>query len=178
MSAFIDQYRARFGVELICRTLQVSASAYYKRATGQRSARQIEDERLTARIRQIHEENYHCYGYRRMTVALARAGEHVGRDRVRRLMAQAGLAGAKRRGKPWRTTIPDPGAQRAPDLLGRDFTAERPDSKWVGDFTYLRTWEGKVYFSFIIDVYSRMIVGWQFANHMRTDLVLDALRRA
>ena len=134
MSAFIDQHRARFGVELICRTLKVSASAYYQRATGERSARAVEDERLTARIRQIHEENYHCYGYRRMTSALARAGEHVSRDRVRRLMAQAGLAGAKRRGKPWRTTIPDPGAQRAPDLLGRDFTAERPDSKWVGDF--------------------------------------------
>jgi putative transposase len=126
----------------------------------------------------VHATNYECYGYRRMTVALAREGEQVGRDRVRRLMAAHDLQGAKRRGKPWRTTIPDPGAQRAPDLLKRDFSAEAPDTRWVGDFTYLRTWEGRVFFSFIIDVYSRMIVGWQFANHMRTDLVLDALRMA
>jgi len=113
-----------------------------------------------------------------ITVALCRDGEQVGRDHVRRLMARAGIQGAKRRGKPWRTTIPDPEAQRAPDLLCRDFRAERPDAKWVGDFTYLRTWEGRVFFSFIINVYSRMIVGWHFANHMCTDLVLDALRMA
>ena len=178
MTAFIDQNRESFGVELICRTLEVSASAYYQRKTGVQSARQVEDERLTGRIRAVHAENYECYGYRRMTVALVRDGEQVGRDHVRRLMTENGLQGAKRRGKPWRTTTPDPAAQRAPDLLCRDFSAERPDTRWVGDFTYLRTWEGRVFFSFIIDVYSRMIVGWQFANHMRTDLVLDALRMA
>lgn len=179
MSAFIDQHRDRFGVELICRTLEVSASAYYQRRTGRRSARSIEDQRLTGRIRTVHKENYEAYGYRRMTVALRREGEHdVGRDRVARLMRQAGIRGAKRRGKPWRTTIPDPTAQKAPDRVNRDFTAQAPDQLWVGDFTYLRTWQGKVYFSFILDVYSRMIVGWQFANHMRTDLVLDALRMA
>jgi putative transposase len=93
-------------------------------------------------------------------------------------MRQAGIQGAKRRGKPWRTTIPDPGTERRPDLVKRDFTAERPDELWVGDLTYLRTWEGKVYFAFIIDAFSRMIVGWQLATHMRTDLVLDALRMA
>lgn len=178
MSRFIEEHRGSFGVEPICRVLGVSASAYYQRKTGQRSARDLEDERVTAKIVEVHRTNYECYGYRRMTVALAREGEIVGRDRVYRLMAQASLQGAKRRGKPWRTTAPDPEALRAPDLLCRDFSAERPDAKWVGDFTYLRTWEGKVYFSFIIDVYSRMIVGWQFANHMRTDLVLDALRMA
>jgi putative transposase len=178
VSAFIDRYREQFGVELICRTLQVSASAYYRRRTGERSARAVEDERLLGRIGQLHKENYECYGYRRMTSALARAGEQVGRDHVRRLMGQAGLQGAKRRGKPWRTTVPDPDAQRPADLVKRDFTAGAPDRLWVGDFTYLRSWEGKVYFAFIIDVYSRMIVGWQFANHMRTDLVLDALRMA
>ena len=126
----------------------------------------------------MHAQNYECYGYRRMTVALAREGEQVGRDRIYRLMVASGLQGAQRRGKAWRTTTPDPEAQRASDLLCRDFSAEQPDIKWVGDFTYLRTWEGKVYFSFVIDVFSRMIVGWQFANHMRTDLVLDALRMA
>jgi putative transposase len=93
-------------------------------------------------------------------------------------MAENGLRGAKRRGKPWRTTTPDPGAERRPDLVNRDFTAVAPDRLWVGDFTHLRCWEGKAYFSFVIDVFSRKIVGWQFASHMRTDLVLDALRMA
>jgi putative transposase len=178
VSAFIDKYRGRFGVELICRTLGVSASAYYQRATGERSARRNEDERVTVKIRGLFKENYECYGVRRMHAALVRDGERVGRDQVARLMRAAGIKGAKRRGKPWRTTISDPAAQKRPDLVQRDFTAPAPDRLWVGDFTYLRTWEGKVYFSFVIDVYSRMIVGWQFASHMRTDLVLDALRMA
>jgi putative transposase len=178
VSAFIDRYRGRFGVELICRTLEVSASAYYQRESGERSERAIEDERLIAKIRTLFAENYECYGVRRMHHALLRDGELVGRDQVARLMRQAGLQGAKRRGKPWRTTISDPTAPKRPDLVGRDFTAQAPDRLWVGDFTYLRTWQGKVYFSFVIDVYSRMIVGWQFASHMRTDLVLDALRMA
>jgi putative transposase len=93
-------------------------------------------------------------------------------------MRAAGIQGAKRRGKPWRTTVPDPGALRPPDLVDRDFTASRPDELWLADFTYLRCWEGLVFFSFVIDAYSRRVVGWQFANHMRTDLVLDALRMA
>jgi putative transposase len=178
VSAFIEEYRGRFGVELICRTLGVSASAYYQRASGERSARRSEDERLTVKIRRLFNENYECYGVRRMHAALVRDGERAGRDHVARLMRAAGIKGAKRRGKPWRTTISDPAAQKRPDLVQRDFAAPAPDRLWVGDFTYLRTWEGKVYFSFVIDVYSRMIVGWQFASHMRTDLVLDALRMA
>jgi len=179
VSAFIDQQRAAgFAVELICRTLGVSASAYYQRRTGQRSARSIGDERLLARIEQLHEANYCAYGYRRMWKALGRAGEDVGRDRVKRLMAANEIQGAKRRGKPWRTTTPDPTARRAPDLVQRDFSATLPDVLWVADFTYLRCWEGVVFFSFVIDAYSRRIVGWQFASHMRTDLVLDALRMA
>jgi transposase InsO family protein len=109
---------------------------------------------------------------------LQRAGETVGHDHVKRLMRQAGIQGAKRRGKPWRTTTPDPAATRPPDLVDRDFTASRPDELWVADFTYLRCWEGVVFFSFVIDVFSRRIVGWQFANNMRTNLVLDALRMA
>jgi transposase InsO family protein len=97
---------------------------------------------------------------------------------VERLMRQNAIQGAKRRGKPWRTTTADPAALRSPDRVNRDFTASRPDEKWFADFTYLRCWEGPVFFSFVIDAYSRMIVGWQFASHMRTDLVLDALRMA
>ena len=178
MSAFIDEHRGRFGVEPICRVLDVSASAYYQRASGERSGRRVEDERLLAVICELHAANYYAYGYRRMWKALGRAGETVGRDHVKRLMRTNGIQGAKRRGKPWRTTKPDPAAHRPPDLVQRNFSAQRPDELWVADFTYLRCWEGVVFFSFVIDVFSRRVVGWQFASHMRTDLVLDALRMA
>jgi putative transposase len=178
VSAFIDSHRERFGVEPICWTLDVSASAYYQRATGERSERSVEDERLCARIRELHEQNFECYGYPRVWHELQREGEQVGRDHVARLMRQEGIRGAKRRGKPWRTTTPDREAHKRPDLVKRNFTAERPDALWVGDLTYLRTWEGRMFFAFLIDVFSRMIVGWQLATHMRTDLVLDAVRMA
>ena len=178
MSRYIDEHRGRFGVEPICRVLDVSASAYYHRATGQRSQRVIDDERLLDCVREVHAANYYAYGYRKMWLALRRAGEAVGRDHVKRLMHAHGIQGAKRRGKPWRTTIADPAATRSPDLVNRDFTADRPDALWVADFTYVRCYEGMVFFSFVIDVYSRRIVGWQFASHMRTTLVLDALRMA
>ena len=178
MSTFIEGRRERFGVEPICRALEVSASAYYKRRTGRRSARAIEDERLLARIREVHERNYCAYGYRRMSIALKREGEEVGKGRVQRLMREAEIQGAKRRGKPWRTTKADPAAQRRPDLVERDFSAIAPNRLWVGDFTYLRSWEGALFFSFVIDAFSRKVVGWQLASHMRTDPVLDALRMA
>ena len=178
MSAFVDEHRGRFGVEPICRVLDVSASAYYQRRSGERAPRAVEDERLLERIGEMHAANYYAYGYRRMWKALLRAGEEVGRDRVKRLMRTHAIQGAKRRGKPWRTTTPDPAAHRPPDLVQRNFSAERPDQLWVADFTYLRCWEGPVFFSFVIDVFSRRVVGWQFAGHMRTDLVLDALRMA
>ena len=178
MSAFIEQERGRFGVEPICRVLGVSASAYYQRASGQRSARAVEDDRLVELIREIHARNYYCYGSWRMWRALQRAGEEVGRGRVERLMRRNGIQGAKRRGKPWRTTIPDRQAQRRPDLVQRDFSAAGRNQLWVADFTYLRCWEGLVFFAFVVDAYSREVVGWQFAAHMRTDLVLDALRMA
>jgi transposase InsO family protein len=178
VSVFVDEHRERFGVEPICKTLEISASAYYQRAKSERSARSLEDERLLALIAEIHEANYCAYGYRRMWIALQRAGEQVGRGRVARLMREAGIQGAKRRGRPWRTTTPDPSAHRRPDLVQRDFSAEGPDRLWVGDFTYLRSWEGASFFSFVIDAFSRKVVGWQLASHMRTDLVLDALRMA
>lgn len=178
MSAYVDQHRERFGVEPICEVLDVSASAYYQRATGERSARDVEDERLLSVIRTTHKDNFEAYGYRKLWKTLIRAGESAPRCRVQRLMAADGLQGAKRRGKPWRTTTSDPTAQRAKDLVGRDFTAIAPNRLWIGDFTYLRCWEGKAYFSFVIDVFSRMILGWQLAGHMRTRLVLDALRMA
>jgi putative transposase len=178
VSAFIDQHRDRFEVEPICQTLGVSASAYYQRATGERSARVVEDERLVEVIRATHERNYEAYGYRRLWKALLRAGEQAPRCQVARLMAEHGIQGAKRRGKRWKTTTTDPEALRSPDLVRRDFTAERPNALWVADFTYLRCWEGVLYFSFVIDVFSRMLVGWQLAANMRKTLVLDALRMA
>jgi transposase InsO family protein len=178
VSRYIDEHRGRFGVEPICRVLDVSASAYYQRATGQRSARAIEDEHLIGRIQELHAANYYAYGSRRMWKALLRAGEQVGRCRVERLMRSHGIQGAKRRGKPWRTTKPDPAARRRPDLVDRDFGATERDRLWVADITYLRCWEGVVFFAFVIDAYSRRIVGWQLASHMRTTLVLDALRMA
>jgi len=178
VSRYIDEHRGRFGVEPICRTLDVSASAYYQRKTGQQSDRIREDGRLLERIREVHAANYHAYGYRRTWKALLREGERVPRCRVQRLMRRHGIEGAKRRGKPWRTTTPDRAALRRPDLVERDFTAERPDELWVADLTYLRCWEGVVFFAFVIDAYSRKVVGWQFAPHMRTTLVLDALRMA
>jgi len=178
VSRYIDGCRGRFGVEPICRTLGVSASAYYHRKTGARSRRQVGDERLLGRIRELHAANYYAYGSRRMWKALRRAGEQVGRGRVERLMRTHGIQGAKRRGKPWRTTKPDELARRRPDLVDRDFTAERPNQLWVADLTYLRCWQGVVFLAFIIDAYSRRIVGWQLAGHMRTTLVLDALRMA
>ena len=178
MSAYIDSHRGRFGVEPICRTLQVSPSAYYQRKTGAHSRRSLQDERLLARIREVHAANYYAYGSRRMWIALNRAGEPVARCSVERLMRTHGICGAKRRGKPWRTTKADPAARRRPDLVDRDFTAAGPNRLWVADITYLRCWEGVVFFAFVIDAYSRRIVGWQLASHMRTTLVLDALRMA
>jgi transposase InsO family protein len=178
VSRYIDEHRGRFGVEPICKTLGVSASAYYERASGHRSDRAVEDERLLGRIRELHASNYYAYGYRRMWKALQRAGEQAPRCQVQRLMRTHGIQGAKRRGKPWKTTKLDPLAARRPDLVERDFTVDGPDLLWVADISYLRCWEGLVFFAFVVDAYSRMIVGWQLASHMRTDLVLDALRMA
>jgi transposase InsO family protein len=173
-----SQRAAGFAVELICRTLGVSRSAYYQRATGQRSARAVADEQQVTVIRRVHEENFEAYGYRKLHLALRRRGIEVGRDRVKRLMRANGIQGAKRRGKRWKTTTPDPHAGRRPDLVERDFTASRPDELYVADFTYLRCWEGLVFLAFVIDVFSRRVVGWQLAGHMRASLVCDALRMA
>lgn len=179
MSAFIDQQRAAgFAVELTCRSLGTSPSAYYQRAKGVLSSRAREDERLLALIRRVFKANYEAYGSLRVWKALKREGVIVGRGRVERLMAANGLIGAKRRGRAWKTTIADPAGCGRPDLVNRDFTATRPDALWIADFTYLKSWEGVGFFSFVLDVYSRRCVGWQLSSNMRTDLVLDALKMA
>jgi putative transposase len=177
VSAFIDERRGDFGVEPLCRTLGVSASAYYQRATGERSARVLEDERLLSLIRELHEANYEAYGARRMWKELRRQSEHAGRDHVRRLMRDNGIQGAKRRGRPWRTTRSGPGATRHPDLIGRQFLALARFAVGCGLHLHALL-GGVVFFGFVLDVFTRRVVGWQFAAHMRTSLVLDALEMA
>ena len=174
---FIELHR-HLGVEPVCQALGVSASAYYRRASGQRSARDVEDEELLVLIREVHRTNYECYGYLRVWHELHRRGVRVGRDRVARLMRNDGLKGAKRRGRPPQTTKRDQNASKRPDLVCRDFSAEAPNRLWVADLTQVRCWEIRLYLAFVIDVFSRTVVGWQLAAHMRTDMVLDALKMA
>lgn len=178
MSAYIDEHRERFGVEPICRTLDVSASAYYERAKGRRSKREISDERLLAEIKQVHADSYEAYGSRRSWKELRRRGIECARCTVERLMGDNGIEGAKRRGRPWRTTRPDPEAASKPDLVERDFSAEAPNRLWLADITHLRSWQGIAYLAFVLDAFSRKLVGFQIATHMRATMVTDALRMA
>jgi transposase InsO family protein len=177
MTAFIDEHRGRFGVEPVCRVLEVSVSAYYARKTRPPSRRARGDAELLERIRVVHERNYRSYGSRRIWKALHREGVRVGRCRVERLMRAHGLSSV-RRGKRGQTTNADPAGARPADLVERRFQAERPNELWVADISYVRSFEGMSYFAFVLDVYSRMIVGWQLASTLRTDLVLDALEMA
>jgi putative transposase len=166
-----------FGVGPVCRVLGWSESAYYARKKRPKSARRLRDEQLMRLIEQVHDESGGTYGARRITRALRRKSVAVARCTVERLMGELGLEGVIR-GQRRRTTVPEPSAPRPPDLVDRDFTASRPDQLWVADMTYVRTWSGWAYVAFVLDVYSRMIVGWQVANHMRTELPLDALEMA
>lgn len=175
--SFIDTRRAEFGAEPICRTLELNASTYYASKSRPRSDRSWRDEWLTGEIRRVFEDNFRVYGARKVWLQLNREGITVARCTVARLMRQMGLQGVCR-GKPHRTTIRDDTAARAPDLVDRQFAATRPNQLWVADFTYVRTWPGFVYAAFVIDVYSRFIVGWALTTHMRTDLPLEALEMA
>jgi putative transposase len=177
MTRYIDQHRDRFGVEPICRALQIAPSSYYAAKRRQPSARAISDAELAPKVLRAWKDNYQVYGARKLWKQLRREGELVGRDRVARLMRTLGIAGAVR-GAQRRTTITDPAAVRAPDLVKRQFTATRPNQLWVSDFTYVATWSGTVYVALVIDVFSRLIVGWRAAASMRTELVLDALEMA
>ncbi len=179
MSAFVDEQKAfGYAVELTCRTIGASPSAYYQRAKGELSTRAVQDEQLLGEVQRVYRANYECYGSLRTWQQLRRENVAVGRGRVERLMRADGLVGAKRRGRTWKTTIADGEGCGWPDLVNRDFTADRPDALWLADFTYLKSWEGVGFFSFVIDAFSRRVVGWQLASHMRTDLVLDALKMA
>jgi putative transposase len=175
--AYIDAYRDEFGVEPICRVLQVAPSTYYAAKTRPPSMRSIEDERLKVEIVRVFEANYRCYGVRKVWRQLNREGIRVARCTVARLMRALGLTGLVR-GKAKRTTITGAEAARPADLVERDFRAPAPNRLWVADLTDIRTWSGWVYAAFVIDVYSRQVVGWQLATHLRTDLALDALEMA
>ena len=178
MTRYVEERRGAFGVEPICRVLGVAVSTFYARRSRKPSRRALEDRELVVEIHAARAGYRRVYGVRKTWKELRRRGVEVGRDRVARLMRQEGLEGV-RRGKRKRTTIPDELAlERARDLVQRDFSATRPNEKWVADITYIRTWQGFVYLAFILDVYSRMIVGWQLATHLRTELVLDPLEMA
>jgi putative transposase len=177
MSEFIDTHRDRFGVEPICTALQVAPSTYYAHKRRLPSARTVADEGLKVEISRVYKENFEVYGAEKLWRQLAREGIQVGRDHVARLMRALGIRGVVR-GKPRRTTIPDPAEQRPADLVERDFTAPAPNRLWVADLTYVATWAGFCYTAFIIDASSRAIVGWRVATTLRASLALDALEMA
>lgn len=173
---------SRLGVEPIFKVLreaglQVALSTYYAVKNRPVSSRAQRDVELRQVLRQLWEDNYRVYGARKLWKAARRAGLDVGRDQVARLMRAEGIEGV-RRTKRVRTTRPEPGMPRHPDLVGRDFTAAAPNQLWVTDLTFVPTWAGVAYVCFIVDAYSRAIVGWRVASHMRTSMVLDAVEMA
>jgi putative transposase len=179
---FIDEHQGVFGVEPICRVLSghgapIAPSTYYAAKSRPASARAVRDGQLKAEITRVWKENYEVYGADKVWLELNRQGISVARCTVERLMRGLGLQGV-RRGRKVRTTVRDERHERAGDLLGRDFTAPAPDRRWVADFTHVTAWCGIVYVAFVVDIYSRAIVGWAAATHKRTKLVLDALQMA
>ena len=177
MIRYIDANRDRYGVEPICEHLPIAPSTYYEAKSRAPSERALRDDELKPKIEKIHSENFGVYGARKIWRQLLREGTGVARFTVERLMREMGLRGVVR-GKSRRTTIPDVTAPRPEDLVERRFTAIRPNQLWVADLTYVRTWSGFVYTAFIVDVFSRYIVGWQTSTTLRTDLALDALEMA
>ena len=176
---YIDQHRDRFGVEPICQVLtkagtKIAPSSYYAAKTRPPSARAVADEKHLELIRRVHADNYGVYGVRKVHAELNRRGNQIARCTVHRLMRAEGLRGISRAKGP-RTTIPGTGPDSRPDLLDRDFQAPAPNRVWVADITYCRTFAGWVYAAFVIDVFSRRVVGWQLSKSLRTDLALDAL---
>lgn len=174
---FIDAEKAYYPVTVLCGILGVSKSGYYVWRNRPPSKRSCEDASLTEKIREIHARSRDTYGCPRVHAELRSLGIVCGRRRVARLMRAAGLRGCMR-GKKRGTTRRDPQAAPAPDLLRRDFVADRPNKVWLADITYIPTREGFLYLAFILDTHSRRIVGWSMDSHMRTELVVDALEMA
>jgi len=182
MVTFIDHYRERYGVEPICKQLPIAPSTYHRckaleRQPEKRSARAQRDEQLCHEIQRAWEESNRNYGARKVWKQLLRESVFVARCTVERLMKQLGIEGV-RRGKRCITTIPDEAVHKPLDLVQRQFSADRPNQLWVADITYVATWSGFAYVAFVVDVFSRFIVGWRVLKHMQTDLILDALEQA
>jgi putative transposase len=175
---FIVEHRSRWGVEPICRVLQVAPSSYYAAISRRPSARQLRDGDLQAAIRRVWEEHRRVYGADKVWAQLKREGTPVARCTVERLMRGLGLRGVVRGKAGIRTTVADELDNRPLDLVGRQFRAPAPDRLWVADLTHVKTHSGWVYVAFIVDVYSRFVVGWQASRSLRADLALDALEMA
>ncbi len=182
MITFIDEQRQVYRVEPICAVLPIAPSTYYEHKARQadpwrRPERARRDAVLCEEIKRVWHESRRLYGARKIWRQLGREGIEVARCTVERLMRQLGLAGAVR-GRKLRTTLPDEAAARPADLVKRDFTASQPNQLWVADLTYVTSWSGFVYVAFVIDAFSRRIVGWRVSRSLRSDLALDALEQA
>jgi putative transposase len=183
MMTFIDQHKDEYGVESMCSVLPIAPSTYYehvrrKREPERRPAREKRDEELRTEIGRVYEDNHLVYGANKVWRQLRREDVAVARCTVERLMAEMGLRGAIR-GRAYKvTTVANEDQARPLDLVGRRFEAERPNQLWVADITYVATWSGFVYVAFVVDVFSRAIVGWRVSSSLRSDLALDALEQA
>jgi transposase InsO family protein len=181
MIAFIEDQRAVYGVESICRVLPIAPSTYYHRLAceadpSKASARHRRDMELRPEVKRIWDENYQVYGVRKAWHQLKREGYTLARCTVERLMKQIGIRGAVR-GKVVKTTVPDTSAPCPRDKVNRVFRAPAPNLLWVSDFTYVSTWQGFVYVAFVIDTFADRIVGWRVSRSAKTDFVLDALEQ-
>jgi putative transposase len=177
MIRYIDEHREKFGVEPICQVLEIAPSTYYEARSRPASARQLRDAELKVEIERVRQENLEVYGIEKVWRQLNREDIAVGRERVARLMREMGLEGVVR-GKSRRTTIAGELAERPADLVDRKFTAPTPNRLWVADLTYVWTQAGFVYVAFIIDAFSRYIVGWRVSTSLHAELALDALEMA
>jgi transposase InsO family protein len=183
MVSFLDDHRETYGVEPICRLLPIAPSTYYEAKARQADPsrlpqRLVRDGALREEIERVWKENRSVYGARKVWRQLRREGFRVARCTVERLMARMGLCGVVRGRRYKKTTIVEEGIQRPADLVQRTFTADRPNRLWVADLTYVATWIGFVYVAFVLDVFSRKIVGGRVSSSLRSDLALDALEQA
>jgi putative transposase len=176
--SFITAHKERWGVEPICKVLQVAPSTYYAALSRQRSVRRQRDEELKVEIARVHRDNFGVYGVEKVWRQLNREGIQAGRDRVARLMDELDLEGVVRGKRKPITTMTTEVDTRPDDLVERNFTASAPNALWVADLTYVSTWSGFVYVAFVIDVFSRFIVGWRVSRSLHADLALDALEMA
>ena len=179
---FVDKHRGTYGIEPVCKVMQIAPSGYRRHAAEQRNpaqrcVRAKRDDTLMPQIQGVWQANLQVYGADKVWKQMGREGTAVARCTVERLMKRLGLQGA-RRGKVVRTTVADTSVPRPLDRVNRQFKADRPNQLWVSDFTYVSTWQGWLYVAFVIDVYARRIVGWRVSRSMRTDFVLDALEQA